>query len=141
MEKVLSATQRRCVKVKAPGIIACNSVHEPMQTRLKAVNSPIPIGRSQQELMIRDRQTGNIAIAIDTILTQKQINREGTSDSEKLYCVYVAFGQKHSTMAPRRKNYFSFKSMVFFWGSLSLVLSGTWLFPKEQFKLFFPSKT
>nr|YP_010890611.1 ATP synthase F1 subunit alpha [Lycopodium japonicum]WJK71470.1 ATP synthase F1 subunit alpha [Lycopodium japonicum] len=95
----LNAVERRRVEVKAPGIIARKSVHEPMQTGLKAVDSPVPIGRGQRELIIGDRQTGKTAIAIDTILNQKQINAQGTSDSEKLYCVYVAIGQKRSTVA------------------------------------------
>jgi F-type H+-transporting ATPase subunit alpha len=95
----LSAAERRRVEVKAPGIIARKSVHEPMQTGLKAVDSLVPIGRGQRELIIGDRQTGKTAIAIDTILNQKQINAQGTSDSEKLYCVYVAIGQKRSTVA------------------------------------------
>nr|WRW54000.1 ATP synthase subunit 1 [Pohlia nutans] len=95
----LSAAERKRVEVKAPGIIARKSVHEPMQTGLKAVDSLVPIGRGQRELIIGDRQTGKTAIAIDTILNQKQINTQGTSDSEKLYCVYVAIGQKRSTVA------------------------------------------
>ncbi|KAH8934063.1 hypothetical protein BDL97_18G064200 [Sphagnum fallax] len=95
----LSAAERRRVEVKAPGIITRKSVHEPMQTRLKAVDSLVPIGRGQRELIIGDRQTGKTAIAIDTILNQKQINAQGTSDSEKLYCVYVAIRQKRSTVA------------------------------------------
>nr|YP_009132651.1 ATP synthase F1 subunit alpha [Aneura pinguis]YP_010880880.1 ATP synthase F1 subunit alpha [Aneura maxima]AKA63292.1 ATP synthase F1 subunit alpha [Aneura pinguis]AKU36866.1 ATP synthase F1 subunit alpha [Aneura pinguis]QIA60920.1 ATP synthase F1 subunit alpha [Aneura pinguis]WHW96064.1 ATP synthase F1 subunit alpha [Aneura maxima]WHW96106.1 ATP synthase F1 subunit alpha [Aneura maxima] len=95
----LSAVERRRVEVKAPGIIARKSVHEPMQTGLKAVDSLVPIGRGQRELIIGDRQTGKTAIAIDTIPNQKQINAQGTSDSEKLYCVYVAIGQKRSTVA------------------------------------------
>nr|AAZ29199.1 maturase-like protein [Pellia epiphylla] len=96
---LLSAVERRRVEVKAPGIIARKSVHEPMQTGLKAVDSLVPIGRGQRELIIGDRQTGKTAIAIDTISNQKQINAQGTSDSEKLYCVYVAIGQKRSTVA------------------------------------------
>lgn len=90
---------RRRVEVKAPGIISRKSVHEPMQTGLKAVDSLVPIGRGQRELIIGDRQTGKTAIAIDTILNQKQINAASRSDSEKLYCVYVAIGQKRSTVA------------------------------------------
>ncbi|KAK0607962.1 hypothetical protein LWI29_023328 [Acer saccharum] len=70
-----------------------------MQTGLKAVDSLVPIGRGQRELIIRDRQTGKIAIAIDTILNQKQMNLRATSESETLYCVYVAIGQKRSTVA------------------------------------------
>jgi F-type H+-transporting ATPase subunit alpha len=97
----LGAVERRRVEVKAPGIIARKSVHEPMQTGLKAVDSLVPIGRGQRELIIGDRQTGKTAIAIDTILNQKQINAAATGDSSsnKLYCVYVAIGQKRSTVA------------------------------------------
>jgi F-type H+-transporting ATPase subunit alpha len=91
--------ERKRVEVKAPGIIARKSVHEPMQTGLKAVDSLVPIGRGQRELIIGDRQTGKTAIAIDTILNQKQVNASSRSDSEKLYCVYVAIGQKRSTVA------------------------------------------
>ncbi|KAL0308000.1 UNVERIFIED_CONTAM: ATP synthase subunit alpha, mitochondrial, partial [Sesamum calycinum] len=93
----LSAHERRRVEVKAPGIIERKSVHEPMQTGLKAVDSLVPIGRGQRELIIGDRQTGKTAIAIDTILNQKQLNSK--ADSETLYCVYVAIGQKRSTVA------------------------------------------
>ncbi|BEI31806.1 ATP synthase F1 subunit alpha (mitochondrion) [Bryopsis sp. KO-2023] len=89
---------RRRVEVKAPGIISRKSVHEPMQTGLKAVDSLVPIGRGQRELIIGDRQTGKTAIAIDTILNQKIIN-SGADESKKLYCVYVAIGQKRSTVA------------------------------------------
>nr|UHY40347.1 ATPase subunit 1 [Tylosema esculentum] len=95
----LSDHERRRVEVKAPGIIERKSVHEPMQTGLKAVDSLVPIGRGQRELIIGDRQTGKTAIAIDTILNQKQMNSSSTSDSETLYCVYVAIGQKRSTVA------------------------------------------
>ncbi|WP_319533742.1 F0F1 ATP synthase subunit alpha [uncultured Cohaesibacter sp.] len=94
----IEATERRRVDVKAPGIIPRKSVHEPMQTGLKAVDALIPIGRGQRELIIGDRQTGKTAIALDTILNQKSINETG-SESEKLYCVYVAVGQKRSTVA------------------------------------------
>jgi proton translocating ATP synthase F1 alpha subunit len=94
----LGEAQRRRVEMKAPGILVRRSVHEPMQTGLKAVDSLVPIGRGQRELIIGDRQTGKTAIAIDTILNQKAIN--ATSDeSKKLYCVYVAVGQKRSTVA------------------------------------------
>jgi F-type H+-transporting ATPase subunit alpha len=86
------------VEVKAPGIIPRKSVHEPMQTGLKAIDSLVPIGRGQRELIIGDRQTGKTAVAIDTILNQKKIN-EGTDESKKLYCIYVAIGQKRSTVA------------------------------------------
>lgn len=95
----LSDHERRRVEVKAPGIIERKSVHEPMQTGLKAVDSLVPIGRGQRELIIGDRQTGKTAIAIDTILNQKQLNSKATSESETLYCVYVAIGQKRSTVA------------------------------------------
>jgi F-type H+-transporting ATPase subunit alpha len=93
----LGAVERRRVEMKAPGIIARKSVHEPMQTGLKAVDSLVPIGRGQRELIIGDRQTGKTAIAIDTILNQKQLNASGSQD--KLFCVYVAIGQKRSTVA------------------------------------------
>jgi proton translocating ATP synthase F1 alpha subunit len=92
-----NVTLRR-VEIKAPGIIARKSVHEPMQTGLKAVDSLVPIGRGQRELIIGDRQTGKTAIAIDTIINQKGINAGG-DESKKLYCVYVAIGQKRSTVA------------------------------------------
>jgi F-type H+-transporting ATPase subunit alpha len=94
----LASTERRRVEVKAPGIIPRKSVHEPMQTGLKAIDSLIPVGRGQRELIIGDRQTGKTAIAIDAILNQKSIN-QGTDESKKLYCVYVAIGQKRSTVA------------------------------------------
>jgi F-type H+-transporting ATPase subunit alpha len=92
------SSERRRVDVKAPGIIPRKSVHEPMATGLKAIDALIPIGRGQRELIIGDRQTGKTAIALDTILNQKPLN---LSDDEKikLYCVYVAVGQKRSTVA------------------------------------------
>ncbi len=86
-------------EVKAPGIIARRSVYEPMQTGLKIVDSLVPIGRGQRELIIGDRQTGKTAIIIDTILNQKRINEQAKSEKEKLYCIYVAVGQKRSTVA------------------------------------------
>lgn len=94
----LKDAQRSLVESKAPGIIARKSVHEPMQTGLKAVDSLVPIGRGQRELIIGDRQTGKTAIAIDTILNQKTLNAAG-DEKQKLYCVYVAIGQKRSTVA------------------------------------------
>lgn len=94
----LKTEARSLVEAKAPGIIARKSVHQPMQTGLKAVDSLVPIGRGQRELIIGDRQTGKTAIAIDTILNQKSLN-SGTDESQKLYCVYVAIGQKRSTVA------------------------------------------
>ncbi len=90
--------QRKRVEVKAPGIIPRQSVSEPMQTGLKAIDSLIPIGRGQRELIIGDRQTGKTAVAIDTIINQKEIN-ESNDEKKKLYCVYVAIGQKRSTVA------------------------------------------
>ncbi|KAL8154941.1 hypothetical protein AgCh_000345 [Apium graveolens] len=95
----LTDHERRRVEVKAPGIIERKYVHEPMQTGLKALDSLVLIGRGQRELIIGDRQIGKIAIAIDTILNQKQMNSRSTSESETLHCVYVAIGQKCSTMA------------------------------------------
>ncbi|MGB1025842.1 MAG: F0F1 ATP synthase subunit alpha, partial [Rhodospirillaceae bacterium] len=86
-------------EVKAPGIIPRKSVHEPVQTGLKAIDSLIPIGRGQRELVIGDRQTGKTAVILDTILNQKSVNDKATNDSEKLFCVYVAVGQKRSTVA------------------------------------------
>jgi F-type H+-transporting ATPase subunit alpha len=94
----LATTERRLVEVKAPGIIPRKSVSEPMQTGLKALDSLVPVGRGQRELIIGDRQTGKTAVAIDTFLNQKPIN-QGTDESRKLYCIYVAIGQKRSTVA------------------------------------------
>src|SRR5204863_8634323 len=94
----IKSTERRRVDVKAPGIIPRKSVHEPVQTGLKAIDTLIPVGRGQRELIIGDRQTGKTAVAIDAILNQKQINA-GTDESAKLYCIYVAIGQKRSTVA------------------------------------------
>jgi len=90
--------KRERVEVKAPGIIPRKSVNEPMQTGLKAIDSLIPIGRGQRELIIGDRQTGKTAVAVDTIINQKKIN-ETNNEKKKLYCVYVAIGQKRSTVA------------------------------------------
>jgi F-type H+-transporting ATPase subunit alpha len=95
----IEASERGLIEVKAPGIIPRKSVHEPMQTGLKAIDSLIPVGRGQRELIIGDRQTGKTAIIIDTILNQKKANDAATNDSEKLYCVYVAIGQKRSSVA------------------------------------------
>jgi len=94
---ITDVTQRR-VELKAPGIIVRKSVHEPMQTGLKAVDSLVPVGRGQRELIIGDRQTGKTAIAIDTIINQASVNASG-DEKKKLYCVYVAVGQKRSTVA------------------------------------------
>jgi F-type H+-transporting ATPase subunit alpha len=94
----LNDVTRTRVEVKAPGIVPRRSVHEPVQTGLKAIDSLVPIGRGQRELIIGDRQTGKTAVAIDAVLNQKQINSSG-DESKKLYCVYVAVGQKRSTVA------------------------------------------
>ena len=94
----LTDVTRMRVEVKAPGIIPRKSVHEPVQTGLKAIDSLVPIGRGQRELIIGDRQTGKTAVAIDAILNQKAVNA-GTDESKKLYCIYVAIGQKRSTVA------------------------------------------
>src|SRR5262245_49265716 len=94
----LKDVKRSRVEVKAPGIIARKSVHEPMSTGIKAIDSLIPIGRGQRELIIGDRQTGKTAIAIDTILNQKAVNAQG-DEKKKLYCIYVCVGQKRSTVA------------------------------------------
>jgi F-type H+-transporting ATPase subunit alpha len=96
----IKSKERSIADVKAPGIIPRKSVHEPMATGLKSVDSLIPIGRGQRELIIGDRQTGKTAVAIDTILNQKSYNdAAGNDESKKLYCVYVAIGQKRSTVA------------------------------------------
>ncbi|WP_347264183.1 F0F1 ATP synthase subunit alpha, partial [Nitrobacter sp.] len=95
----IQGAERKRVDVKAPGIIPRKSVHEPMATGLKAIDALIPIGRGQRELIIGDRQTGKTAIALDTILNQKPLNVAGAPESQKLYCVYVAVGQKRSTVA------------------------------------------
>jgi F-type H+-transporting ATPase subunit alpha len=94
----LTDVTRTRVEVKAPGIIPRKSVHEPMQTGIKAIDALIPIGRGQRELIIGDRQTGKTAVIIDTIINQKGINA-GTDESKKLYTIYVAVGQKRSTVA------------------------------------------
>ena len=94
----IETDERRRIDVKAPGIVPRRSVHEPMQTGLKALDSLVPIGRGQRELIIGDRQTGKTAVAIDTIINQKGVN-ESSDESKKLYCIYVAIGQKRSTVA------------------------------------------
>src|SRR6202795_352699 len=94
----LTDVTRTRVAVKAPGIIPRKSVHEPVQTGLKAIDALVPIGRGQRELIIGDRQTGKTAVAIDTFLNQRAVN-QGGDESRKLYCVYVAIGQKRSTVA------------------------------------------
>ena len=94
----VEAAERRRVDVKAPGIVPRRSVHEPMQTGLKAIDSLVPIGRGQRELIIGDRQTGKTAVAVDAIVNQRSVNESG-DESRKLYCIYVAIGQKRSTVA------------------------------------------
>ncbi|HWI86804.1 MAG TPA: F0F1 ATP synthase subunit alpha, partial [Sphingomonas sp.] len=94
----IATTERSRVEVKAPGIIPRTSVHEPVQTGLKALDALVPVGRGQRELIIGDRQTGKSAVAIDTFINQKAANA-GDDESKKLYCIYVAIGQKRSTVA------------------------------------------
>src|SRR6201987_1997216 len=94
----LTDVERSRVEVKARGIVPRRSVHEPVQTGLKAIDALVPIGRGQRELIIGDRQTGKTALAIDTVLNQRGVNA-GSDEAKKLYCVYVAIGQKRSTVA------------------------------------------
>src|SRR5262249_35018819 len=94
----IESAERRRVEVKAPGIIPRKSVHEPVQTGLKALDALVPVGRGQRELIIGDRQTGKTAVAIDTFINQRKINA-GDDEKQKLYCIYVAIGQKRSTVA------------------------------------------
>jgi F-type H+-transporting ATPase subunit alpha len=98
----LTTTERRRVELKAPGIMPRQSVSEPMQTGIKALDALIPVGRGQRELVIGDRQTGKTAVLVDTILNQKPLHA-GTDESKKLYCIYVAVGQKRSTVAQVRR--------------------------------------
>lgn len=116
----LKTTERRLVEVKAPGIIPRKSVHEPVQTGLKAIDSLIPVGRGQRELIIGDRQTGKTAVIIDTILNQKTVNENAKDESEKLYCVYVAIGQKRSTVAQLVKTLEDYDAMKY-----SIVVAAT----------------
>jgi F-type H+-transporting ATPase subunit alpha len=115
----LNATRRLRVGLKAPGIIPRISVREPMQTGIKAVDSLVPIGRGQRELIIGDRQTGKTAVAIDTIINQKRFN-DGDDEKKKLYCVYVAIGQKRSTVAQLVKRLTDSEAMKY-----SIVVSAT----------------
>ena len=94
----INSKDRRRIELKAPGIIPRQSVSEPMQTGIKALDALVPVGRGQRELIIGDRQTGKTAVAIDTILNQKSVN-QSNNEKEKLYCIYVAIGQKRSTVA------------------------------------------
>ncbi len=115
----IEATERRRVDVKAPGIIPRKSVHEPMQSGLKAIDSLIPVGRGQRELIIGDRQTGKTAIAIDTIINQATVNKSG-DESEKLYCIYVACGQRRSSVAQLVKTLEDYGAMEY-----SIVVAAT----------------
>ena len=94
----IKTKDRRLVDVRAPGIIPRESVSEPMQTGLKAIDALVPIGRGQRELIIGDRQTGKTAVAIDTIINQKTLNKD-KKEQDKLFCIYVSIGQKRSTVA------------------------------------------
>ena len=94
----IQSSEKRRIELKAPGIIPRQSVSEPMQTGIKALDALVPVGRGQRELIIGDRQTGKTAVAIDTILNQKKVN-QSNNEKEKLYCIYVAIGQKRSTVA------------------------------------------
>jgi F-type H+-transporting ATPase subunit alpha len=109
----IDGAEKSRVDVKAPGIIPRKSVHEPVQTGIKAVDSLIPVGRGQRELIIGDRQTGKTAIIIDTILNQKATNDAAKDESEKLYCVYVAVGQKRSTVAQIVKTLEEYNAMEY----------------------------
>ncbi len=115
----IEAAERRMVEVKAPGIIPRRSVHEPMQTGLKALDALVPIGRGQRELIIGDRQTGKTAVAIDTFINQKQIN-ESDDEAKKLYCIYVAVGQKRSSVAQVVKTLEEYGAMEY-----SIVIAAT----------------
>ena len=94
----IQSSEKRRIELKAPGIIPRQSVSEPMQTGIKALDALVPVGRGQRELIIGDRQTGKTAVAIDTILNQKSVN-QSDNEKDKLYCIYVAIGQKRSTVA------------------------------------------
>lgn len=107
----IKSDMRQRVELKAPGIIPRKSVHEPMQTGLKSVDALVPVGRGQRELIIGDRQTGKTAIAIDTIINQKKGFEAGQEERRRLYCIYVAVGQKRSTVANIVKTLKDFKSM------------------------------
>jgi F-type H+-transporting ATPase subunit alpha len=95
----IESTERRLVDVKAPGILPRKSVHEPVQTGIKSIDAMIPIGRGQRELVIGDRQTGKTAICIDAMLNQREPNAAAADDKGKMFCIYVAIGQKRSTVA------------------------------------------
>merc|ERR1719174_1032311 len=109
---VITDVTRQRIEVKAPGIIARQSVHEPMESGLKAVDSLVPVGRGQRELIISDRQTGKTAVAIDTIINQKGVNATGDK-TKSLFCIYVAVGQKRSTVAQLMKTLTDSEAMSF----------------------------
>ncbi len=115
----IEAAGQRRVDVKAPGIVPRKSVHEPMSTGIKAVDALIPVGRGQRELVIGDRQTGKTAILLDTIINQKRWN-SGSDESQKLYCIYVAVGQKRSTVAQIVKTLTDYGAMEY-----SIVVAAT----------------
>ena len=94
----IKTKERRLAEVKAPGIMPRKSVHEPLQTGIKALDALVPIGRGQRELVIGDRQTGKTAVCVDAILNQRDSNK-GKKENEKVFCIYVAVGQKRSTVA------------------------------------------
>jgi len=115
----IQSKSRSRIEVKAPGIIPRKSVHEPVQTGIKAIDSLIPVGRGQRELIIGDRQTGKTAVIIDTIINQRTVN-EGDDESQKLYCIYVAVGQKRSTVAQLVKTLEDYDAMKY-----SIVVAST----------------
>nr|CAB3224517.1 CiATPsynA ATP synthase alpha-subunit [Phallusia mammillata] len=123
----LQTKHRRRVDIKAPGIISRISVSEPMQTGLKAIDSLVPIGRGQRELIIGDRQTGKTAVAVDTIINQKRFN-DGSDEKKKLYCIYVAIGQKQSTITQLISRLESTDSMKY---SIVVVASAAYAAPLQ----------
>lgn len=123
----IQTSHRRRVDIKAPGIIARVSVSEPMQTGLKAIDSLVPIGRGQRELIIGDRQTGKTAVAIDTIINQKRFN-DAKDEKKKLYCIYVAVGQKQSTITQLISRLESTDSMKY---SIVVVASAAYAAPLQ----------
>jgi len=123
----LNTDKRRRVDIKAPGIISRESVSEPMQTGLKAIDSLVPIGRGQRELIIGDRQTGKTAVAVDTIINQRRFNEEA-EERKKLYCIYVAIGQKQSTITQLINRLESTDSMKY---SIVVVASAAYAAPLQ----------
>jgi len=123
----INTDKRRRVDIKAPGIISRESVSEPMQTGLKAIDSLVPIGRGQRELIIGDRQTGKTAVAVDTIINQRRFNEEA-EERKKLYCIYVAIGQKQSTITQLINRLESTDSMKY---SIVVVASAAYAAPLQ----------